>query len=55
MENASAEAFVQGLGTILNRLDVSHRLPMTYDPGREMAQSARWSELTNIINLSPNR
>jgi IS30 family transposase len=48
MENASAEAAVAGFSSVLNRIDAQRRLSMTYDQGREMAQHARLTELTNV-------
>jgi IS30 family transposase len=48
MENASADAAVEGFGFVLKRIDAQRRLSMTYDQGREMAQHARLTELTNI-------
>ena len=48
MENASAEAAVVGFSSVLNRIDAQRRLSLTYDQGREMAQHARLTEMTNV-------
>jgi IS30 family transposase len=48
MENASADAAVTGFSSVLNRIDAQRRLSLTYDQGREMAQHARLTELTNV-------
>jgi len=48
MENASAEAAVTGFCSVLNRIDAQRRLSVTYDQGREMAQHARLTELTQV-------
>jgi IS30 family transposase len=37
MDTASAESAVKGFGHVLNRVEASMRLSMTYDQGREMA------------------
>ena len=48
MENASAEAAVVGFGSVLRRIDAQRRLSITYDQGREMAQHARLTALTDV-------
>lgn len=48
MGNAGAEAAVAGFSSVLNRIDAQRRLSLTYDQGREMAQHARLTELTNV-------
>jgi IS30 family transposase len=48
MEDASAAAAVTGFSSVLNRIDAQRRLSLTYDQGREMAQHARLTELTNV-------
>ena len=48
MENASAEAAVAGFCSVLARIDAQRRLSLTYDQGREMAQHARLTEMTQV-------
>ncbi|MGK2914263.1 MAG: IS30 family transposase [Porticoccaceae bacterium] len=48
MENATADAAVNGFGTVLNRIDAQRRLSMTYDQGREMAKHEQLSEVTGV-------
>jgi len=48
MKDAAADAAMTAFGSVLNRIDAQHRLSMTYDQGREMAQHERLSEITGV-------
>ena len=48
MENATAEATLDGFSHVLNRIDAQKRLSLTYDQGREMAAHQRLTEATGV-------
>lgn len=48
MDNASAEAALNGFSHVLNRIEAQKRLSMTYDQGREMAAHQRLTEATGV-------
>lgn len=48
MDNASAEAALNGFSHVLNRIEAQKRLSLTYDQGREMAAHQRLTEATGV-------
>lgn len=48
MENATAEATLDGFSHVLNRIEAQKRLSLTYDQGREMAAHQRLTEATGV-------
>jgi transposase, IS30 family len=48
MNDASAEAALEGFGYVFNRIDAQKRPLLTYDQGREMAAHQRLSETTGV-------
>ena len=48
MENATAEAALDGFSHVLNRIEAQKRLSLTYDQGREMAAHQRLTEATGV-------
>ncbi len=48
LESAAAEATLEGLSQVLNRVEAQKRLSLTYDQGREMAAHQRLSERTGV-------
>ena len=48
MDNASAEAALNGFSYVLNRIEAQKRLSLTYDQGREMAAHQRLTEATGV-------
>ena len=48
MDNASAEAAVQGFGHVLERIEAQKRLSLTYDQGKEMTHHAQLTEKTGV-------
>jgi IS30 family transposase len=48
MDNASADAALNGFSHVLNRIEAQQRLSLTYDQGREMAAHKRLTEATGV-------